>query len=232
MSGAVAARNRIVTPLVAALAGIAVVGALAPGAEAQRRRPAVTRIGIQIRPQSITVGGAANISGRLQGRSPGGRPLILASAVFPFQTFTPTGAQTNSDRQARYHFRVSPRVNTRFQVISRTQRPAASGIVSLTVAQKVDVNLSDSTPRKRHNVYFSGSVTPAHPGATVYIQRQSVNTKRFRTVSRTVLVDAGPDHSDFRKKVRITRSAIYAVRVRGTTFNAQGFSPPLPLRVH
>jgi hypothetical protein len=232
MSGAVEVRSRTIVRVVAASAGVAVVvAALAPGAPAQRKRPPVRRVGIQIQPQAIVVGQAATVSGRLQGTAPGGKSLILQSAVFPFQTYSP-GPQTNSDRQARYHFRVSPRVNTRYQVVSRTQPPVASGIVALTVAQRVDVNVSDSTPRKRHNVYFSGSVTPANPGATVYIQRQSINTKRFRTVSRTVLVDAGPDHSDFRKKVRITRSAIYAVRVRGTTFNAQGFSPPLPLRVH
>jgi hypothetical protein len=232
MSGAVEARRTTVARVVAASAGVAVlVAALASGAAAQRKRPPVRRVGIQVQPQAIVVGQAATVSGRLQGTAPGGKSLILLSAVFPFQAFTP-GPQTNSDRQARYHYRVSPRVNTRYQVVSRTQPPVASGIVALTVAQRVDVNVSDSTPRKRHNVYFSGSVTPANPGATVYIQRQSVNTKRFRTVSRTVLVDAGPDHSDFRKKVRITRSAIYAVRVRGTFFNAQGFSPPLPLRVH
>jgi hypothetical protein len=232
MSGAVEVRNRTIVRVVAASAGVAVVvAAQAPAAVAQRKRPPVRRIGIQIQPQAIVVGQAANVSGRLQGTAPGGKSLILQSAVFPFQTFSP-GPQTNSDRQARYHYRVSPRVNTRYQVVSRTRPPVASGIVALTVARRVDVNVSDSTPRKRHNVYFSGSVTPANPGATVYIQRQSINTKRFRTVSRTVLVDAGPDHSDFRKKVRITRSAIYAVRVRGTTFNAQGFSPPLPLRVH
>lgn len=211
-------------------AGSALLAALVPVAHAAPRPP-VGQVGIQIQPQSITVGGAANVSGRLRGKSPGGKSLMLLSAVFPFQTFSP-GAQSTSDRNARYHFRVSPRVNTRYQVVSRTQPPAASGIVSLTVAQKVDVTVSDSTPRKRHNVVFSGTVTPANPGATVYIQRQSVNTHRFRTVKRTVLIDAGPDHSVFRKKVRITRSAIYAVRVRGTSFNAQGFSPPLPLRVH
>jgi hypothetical protein len=232
MSGAVEARSTTVARVVAASAGVAVlVAALASDAGAQRKRPPVRRVGIQIQPQAIVAGQTATVSGRLQGTAPGGKSLILQSAVYPFQTFTP-GPQTNSDRQARYHYRVSPGVNTRYQVVSRTQPSVASGIVALSVAQRVDVNVSDSTPRKRHNVYFSGSVTPANPGATVYIQRQSVNTKRFRTVSRTVLVDAGPDHSDFRKKVRITRSAIYAVRVRGTTLNAQGFSPPLPLRVH
>ena len=232
MSGAVEARSTTVARVVAASAGVAVlVAALASDAGAQRKRPPVRRVGIQIQPQAIVAGQTATVSGRLQGTAPGGKSLILQSALYPFQTFTP-GPQTNSGRQARYHYRVSPRLNTRYQVVSRTRPPVASGIVALTVAQRVDVNVSDSTPRKRHNVYFSGSVTPANPGATVYIQRQSVNTKRFRTVSRTVLVDAGPDHSDFRKKVRITRSAIYAVRVRGTTLNAQGFSPPLPLRVH
>ena len=225
------ARNRTLVRVGVAAAGIAALAALAPGADAQRRRPPVSRVRVDINPAAIIVGGAATLSGRLEGASPGGKPLILQSAIFPFQTFAPTGAQTNSDRQARYHFRVSPRANSRYQVIARTQPPVASQIVSLTVAQRVDVRVSDSTPRKRHNVYFSGSVRPANPGATVYVQRQSVNTGRFRTVSRTVLADAGPNHSDFRKKVRITRSAIYAVRVRGTTLNAQGFSPPLPLRV-
>jgi hypothetical protein len=144
MSRAVEAWKRTLVRVVAAPAVLAVLASpLAPSAAGHRRRPPVGRIGIQIQPQTITVGGATTASGRLQGGSPGGKPLI-------------------------------------------------------------------------------------------YIQRQSVNTKRFRTVSRTVLVDAAPDHSDFRKKVRIIRSAIYAVRVRATTFNAQGFSPPLPLplRVH
>jgi hypothetical protein len=212
-------------------AAVAALPVLASTAGAQRQRPAVGQVRIEIKPTVVTVGAGANVSGGLQGSAPGNKPLLLQGAEFPFQAFGER-ARGGSDRQGRYHFRVSPRVNTRFQVISTTAPPVASQIVSLTVKQKVDARVSDTTPRKRGRIYFSGDVTPARPGAVVYIQRQSVNTGRFRTISRTLLVDAGPDRSSFRKKVRITRSAVYAVRVRGTDQNAQGFSGPIPLRVH
>jgi hypothetical protein len=213
------------------VAAVAALAALTSTAAAQKGRPAVGQVRIEIKPTVIQVGQGANVSGRLQGSAPGNKPLLLQAAEFPFQSYG-IRARGGSDRQARYHFHVTPRVNTRYQVVSPTAPPVASGIVALTVKQKVDARVSDSTPRKRGRIYFSGEVTPAHPGAVVYIQRQSVNTGRFRTISRTLLVDAGADHSSFRKKVRITRSAVYAVRVRGTDQNAQGFSGPIPLRVH
>jgi len=233
MSGGVRTRSRTflrATAVAAGLVALAMPETLAPAAVG-RARPPVGQVRVKIAPTAIRAGGVATVSGTLRGGAPGGKPVVLQASVFPFQVFGPQ-AQGSSDGQARYSFRVSPRVNTRYQVISTTQKPVASQIVALTVGQRVTVQVSDRTPRRGHVVVFSGAVSPANPGATVYIQRRSINSGRFRTISQTLLVAAGPRRSTFSKRVRITRTALYAARVRGTFVNAQGFSPALALHVH
>jgi hypothetical protein len=190
----------------------------------------VTEVGIGVDPFVITYGQAASVSGQLTGHAVR-QPLVLQGAPFPFQAFADV-ARGASGADGRYSFAVAPPITTRYQVSSARDLSVASGIVHLTVSQRVDAAVSDSTPRRGQLVRFSGAVGPGNPGAVVYIQRRVPVTGRFRTIKRTHLLDAGLTSSVFAIHVRIRHTGLYAVRVRATHYNAQGYSGLIAIHVH
>jgi hypothetical protein len=190
----------------------------------------VTGVGIGLDPFAITYGQAASVSGQLTGHAVR-QPLVLQGAPFPFQAFADV-ARGASGADGRYSFAVAPPITMRYQVSSATDRSVASGIVHLTVSQQVDAAISDSTPRRGQLVRFSGAVGPGNPGAVAYIQRRVPVSGRFRTIKRTHLLDAGLTSSVFTTHVRIRHTGLYAVRVRATHYNAQGYSGLIAIHVH
>ena len=203
---------------------------LVPATPALARKP-VNTVRINAKPQAITFGDAASVFGRLKGRSPGHRPVVLLGAPFPFQTFGII-ASTTTGPKGRYAFRVAPPITMRYQAISTTAPSQSSALVQLTVRQRVEAVVSDTSPRRHGHVTFSGAVGPGNPGAIAYIQRRSIFTGRFRTIKRTRLKDAGLTRSVYRTKVGISRSGLYAVRVRATNYVATGYSGLIAIHVH
>ena len=190
----------------------------------------VTEIGIGLDPFAITYGQAASVSVQLTGRAVR-QPLVLQGAPFPFQAFADV-ARGASGADGRYSFAVAPPITMRYQVSSATDRSVASGIVHLSVSQRVDAAVSDSTPRRGQLVRFSGAVGPGNPGAVAYIQRRVPVSGRFRTIKRTHLLDTGLTSSVFTTLVRIHHTGLYAVRVRATPYNAQGYSGLIAIHAH
>jgi hypothetical protein len=190
----------------------------------------VTDVGIGVDPFSITYGQAASVSGQLTGPDPR-QVLVLQGAPFPFQTFAAI-AQAASGANGRYSFAVTPPNTMRYQVSIATDPSVGSGVVQLTVSQRVDAAISDSTPRRGQLVRFSGAVGPGNPGAVAYIQRRVPATGRFRTVKRAHLRDAGLTSSVFTTLVRIRHTGLYAVRVRATDYNATGYSGLVAIHAH
>ena len=225
-------RGLALVPLLLVLASPAVA---APSKPPPKPKPGpkpkpVTGIGIGLDPFAITYGQAASVSGQLTGHAVR-QPLVLQGAPFPFQAFAEI-ARGASGADGRYSFAVSPPITMRYQVSSATDRSVASGIVHLTVSQRVDAAVSDSTPRRGQLVRFSGAVGPGNPGAVAYIQRRVPVSGRFRTIKRTHLLDAGLTSSVFTAHVRIRHAGLYAVRVRATPYNAQGYSGVIAIHVH
>ena len=225
-------RGLALVPLLLMLASPAVA---APSKPPPKPKPGpkpkpVTGIGIGLDPFAITYGQAASVSGQLTGHAVR-QPLVLQGAPFPFQAFAEV-ARGASGADGRYSFAVAPPITMRYQVSSATDRSVASGIVHLTVSQRVDAAVSDSTPRRGQLVRFSGAVGPGNPGAVAYIQRRVPVSGRFRTIKRTHLLDAGLTSSVFTAHVRIRHAGLYAVRVRATPYNAQGYSGLIAIHVH
>ena len=219
-------------PLLLVLASPAVAAASKPPPKPKPgpKPTPVTEVGIGLDPFAITYGQAASVSGQLTGHAVR-QPLVLQGAPFPFQAFAEI-ARGASGADGRYSFAVAPPITMRYQVTSATDRSVASGIVHLTVSQRVDAAVSDSTPRRGQLVRFSGAVGPGNPGAVAYIQRRVPVSGRFRTIKRTLLLDAGLTSSVFTAHVRIRHTGLYAVRVRATPYNAQGYSGVIAIHVH
>jgi hypothetical protein len=223
-------RGLSLVPLLLVLASPAVAAPSKPPPKPTPKPKAVTEVGIGLDPFAITYGQAASVSGRLTGHAVR-QPLVLQGAPFPFQAFAEV-ARGASGADGRYSFAVAPPITMRYQVSSATDPSVASGIVHLAVSQRVDAAVSDSTPRRGQLVRFSGAVGPGNPGAVAYIQRRVPVSGRFRTIKRTHLLDAGLASSVFTTRVRIRHTGLYAVRVRATHYNAQGYSGLIAIHVH
>ena len=102
----------------------------------------------------------------------------------------------------------------------------------LAVSQRVDAAVSDSTPRRGQLVRFSDSRRSREPRRGRLHPAPGPASGRFRTIKRTHLLDAGLTSSVFTTRVRIRHTGLYAVRVRATRYNAQGYSGLIAIHVH
>ncbi|HEX2414481.1 MAG TPA: hypothetical protein VHJ37_04620, partial [Thermoleophilaceae bacterium] len=78
-------------------------------------------------------------------------------------------------------------------------------------ATKITLKVSDATPRAGSRVRFYGSVTPAHDGRKVAIQKRG-RGGTFKTVVRVTLRDAGSARSTFSKRLKVKADGAYRAR--------------------
>jgi plastocyanin len=78
-------------------------------------------------------------------------------------------------------------------------------------ATKITLKVSDATPRAGSRVRFYGSVTPAHDGRKVAIQKRGRGGS-FKTVARATLRDAGRARSTFSRRLRVRADGVYRAR--------------------
>ncbi|HEX6389962.1 MAG TPA: hypothetical protein VFZ89_10955, partial [Solirubrobacteraceae bacterium] len=122
-------------------------------------------------------------------------------------------------------------VNTRYRVVAATSPTVTSAIVTVSVAYRVGLAVSDSTPRRGTRVRFSGSVGPRKDGATAFIQKRR-SDGRFVTVARATLTQATATRSAYVRRVLINRSGVYRVRVSGDASHVAGISRTRTITVH
>ena len=186
----------------------------APGASPDR----ITILGVF---KTITFGEAAFVSGRFR-RQEGpdaevqpytGRTLTLEQAPSPFTTFTPI-ATTVTDREGYYNFKALPGLHTRYRVVSQDP-PMSSDAKLVRVRARVDaLRVSTRTPVRGRSVTFSGSVSPAHPGARVEIQKRD-RSSRWRTVGSTRLRQATGNASSYELRMRVRTDGVFRARMPG-----------------
>jgi len=174
-------------------------------------------LSIAAKPATTVFRGATVISGRLQGQNKANRTVVLAADEYPF-----TGgfafATTRTDSNGSYSFTRRPARNTLFRAAVGTLRSAAVGV---KVRIRMNLSVSDSTPRVGQRVRFRGRACPAHNGLLVRIQRRS-STGRYRTVRRTRL-RAATRCSTYRRTFRIYRDGRYRVTAADAD-HARGYS--------
>jgi hypothetical protein len=216
------------TAPVVALLALAATPALAPGQGGKPPKPPKGTAGItlDVRPATTIFGSPVIVEGRLTGTSNdvGVTVRLEADTTPPYgDRYEDTGMTTQTVAAGRYTFTVRPALNSQYRATAQASPPVTSGPRTVSVRPKVGLVLSDSTPRRGRRVRFRGSVTPAHDGSRVLVQRRT-STGAFRTVARTTLLDAGDDRSTYRRRVRIPSDGVYRVKLPAHADHANGFS--------
>jgi len=222
-----------------ALPGLALALALVPAAVAQppNKPPktppgGATGITIAAKPAIVVFTGATTLSGRLAGAKAGVVVRLEQDSTRPYgDGYTPTGNTLAVANNGMYSFTVKPLLNTQYRVVAQAAPPVTSAATLVRVRMRVGLTVSDLTPARGSRVRFSGSVSPAHDGRTVSIQKRSPSG-RFMTVARTTLRDAGEAKSTYSRRVRVSRDGVYRVKVAGDADHVNGISRLRAVTVH
>lgn len=170
-------------------------------------------------PNPVLAGRTLVLSGKLSGMNSSGQNVALRSDPFPFDMFGNAGSAT-TDAGGKFSLVQRPTLNTRYQARSGNEESEA---VTVLVRPRIGLRLSDSTPRRRQRVRFSGRVCPEHDGSLVAIQRRSASG--FRTVGRARLRDVpGSTCSRWARAFRLVRDGRFRVVLRGHADHASGIS--------
>jgi hypothetical protein len=219
-----------VTAVLAAFAAISVMLALAlPGPS-----PAATTSDITISADqtTITYGQSTSIAGRLKKQPKPGVKVSLEQLPAPYDGgWKPVGS-ADTRTNGRYSFGVvEPLENTRYRVTTAEQPQRKSNEQLVEVRYKVVLRLDDRTPRKGQRVRFFGTVGPESDARAVNIQRRTFSG-RWRTVKKTVTLDAGDELSQFSTRIRVRRDGTYRARFFHSSTLEDGTSRPKRAFVH
>jgi hypothetical protein len=98
------------------------------------------------------------------------------------------------------------------------------------VSPRVSLRFGDRTPAAGKRVRLSGKVCPEHDGASLQIQRRKA-TKRWRTVARVVMADAGTC-SSYARRLRVRRDGAFRTLFAGDGDHAAARSRVRRIDVH
>ena len=214
-------------PLILIAAGAAL--ALAPvHAGAQNTPNTVTLAGA---PLVVAFGAETALSGQVTGADNAGVRVDLQEDQFPYDGMKNSGQTVTTDASGNYSFRAKPALLTRYQVTAKARPQVESPLVEVRVRPLVTLGVDDATARRGQRITFSGSVTPAHDGGKVLLQRK-VGTGSFRTIATLTLVKSTvAGRSDFGHAARVRRTAVYRVRMAADADHTRATSPRRRVRV-
>ena len=178
--------------------------ALPAAALAAPPKPAQVTIGIA--PVKVTFGKPAVVSGTTAPNT----ALTLRGDAFPYNGSFAQVARTTSNAAGAYSFTVNPDSSTHYRVDAKKGK---SPVASLLVRWKVTRAVSTKHPKRGSRVLFSGTVSPAHVGGTVSIQRRSGGV--YKTVKTTTLAASTATSSAYSVRVRVRHNGRYRARVEG-----------------
>jgi hypothetical protein len=143
----------------------------------------------------------------------------------------PGNLQANTDASGNYSFTVKPQANTRYHVTAKAKPQVESAVVEVKVRPLISFGVDDSSARKGQRVKFSGSVSPAHDGLPVMIQRK-VGAGAYRTIATVTLAkSAVAGRSTYARRLKVSRTATYRVRIAADADHAAGTSRTRRVRV-
>jgi hypothetical protein len=184
------------------------------GADRTFRTPKVpVTLSIFAAPNPVAFGDDATISGAVGGAS-AGTQVVLEVNPFPYTAgFTAAGNPQVTGAGGTFAFPiVALPATAQFRVRTNGSTPVYSPIATVGVA--VRVSLTTRVRRLRHGAYvrLSGSVTPAHDGTQLGVQKLSRG--RWVTVRGTIARHGSAAASSYNVRVRTAHSGTYRVFVR------------------
>lgn len=190
-----------------------------------------SQLSIAANPKQVTAGRGVVITGKLKGSASAGQGIALQANPFPYAGFV-VSANSSTDAAGNYRFTATPRLNTRYRVQATTVTPVqTSGEITVPVAPRISLSISDRTPKSGQLVRFYGYVWPAHDGRTAQIQRRT-STGSWRTVGRVSLRDDGTLRSKYTRRLRIRSNGTLRVQLLADADHTTGFSTTRLIRVH
>ena len=208
----------------------ALAAAVVPVSQAAKppKPPRTAKLNATFKPTAITFGKFVTITGNLTSNT-ANVPVELQADPYPFDGKWITRGTKNTDTKGGVSFALAPDLNTKLRLQTSGAPKITSAESTVTVAWRVGLRVSDSTPSKGQSIRFSGSVHPAHPGGTVLIQKRT--SSGFKTVKSTVLKAAGSTFSTYSTRMRIRSTGTYRVRVPADASHTAGTSRTRTLTV-
>ena len=137
----------------------------------------VTNATASASPGQVVFGQSSTVSGVLSDVTSGaplpGATVHLQSRPSAAADWTETGATTTTNGNGRFAFAVSPSRNTQYRVVfdgDASHDSTRSNAVTVNVAPRISVSVSDNTVKKGTRVTFFGVVSPNHSGDKVALQ--------------------------------------------------------------
>ncbi len=151
-----------------------------------------------------------------------GVTVTLQRHLTSSKTFTDVETRA-TDAKGDVTFTTRPRETTYYRAVARTNPDQTSAELIVKVAPLVGLKLSDSTPRAKSLVRFSGTVRPPHNARKVYLQRR-IGGGSFVTIKSAALQAGTSAYSKYSMRSRVNATATYRVRILGHTDHALGLS--------
>jgi hypothetical protein len=172
---------------------------------------------IAAKPNPVVYGSPTTISGVITGKHASGATVTLQSDPYPYTAPFSKAKTTTATATGRYTFRISPSLNTTYQVVAHTAPQATSPKLIVRVRVKMTLQVSSTKPAAGQRVRFSGFVLPAYNGKSVVIQRKSATG--WTTITSAKLLSGSPvktvfgmtPRSMYGKRLRVLRSGTYRV---------------------
>jgi hypothetical protein len=194
---------------------------LGPYVIAQPQNPNLT---INSSADPISFGAPITIEGVLNGG--GGKPVQLSSHQKGSSVFT-SGPSTPAGPKGEYKFTVTPGANTFYRVTGggQTSRALYEGVKYVLTA-----GASPTTVQSGQMVTFSGTVTPAHKGKHIYLERENLFGGGFHVVDIGTVTEAGT-YSIKHVVFGLGKGIMFRVHVPGDADNASVASTPFTVEV-
>jgi len=163
-------------------------------------------------PNPLRPGSRTLISGQLSGTGNADRRIVLQSNPFPYAAGFQNASDvhlTNADGTFSFPI-LSVLINTQYRVVLPNVPSVQSPIVAVGVAPKVSVRTKRVSRTARSATFrFSGSVTPAHDGVLIQIQRRKNGS--WVKVANSVAKHRSTSSSRYSKRVRLRRGGTFRV---------------------
>jgi hypothetical protein len=139
-----------------------------------KTKPQPLGVSLAATPNPISIGGSTTLAGVLSGTGKENRRVQLQSNVWPYTGGWVAAANdqfTSSTGSFSFPL-LSVSLNTQYRVLMPTKPDVVSPIVVVGTVSKVTRHVTVRRGARRGRLHFTGRITPAIPGADVYVQKR------------------------------------------------------------